>query len=830
MPAHPRRYFSGLPTDLGRVSPLSSNSFPELCLNLLEQPIELQLTRAEYHALPKKDAKAPLDQNRAKRVQYVTPAAFKIDGERELSPRKYEFALRCNLLALDIDDSTEAARLITQRFDCLGDYGYIVWHTASSTPEAPRLRILVSAEGIPVVSYAAAVRTVAELLGLQQITTESRVCVQPMFLPVAFRGDDASPIIACNRDGDPFMAIDIIENAESTIPDAAPDPDGPVGDLEYLRTPMDNVTLADAEDALSYLDPDMPMQEWIEVAAGLKHQFNNEEALALWDRWSSKGKKYVDGDETEYRWKTLKAQPVDRAPITIRSVFKRAQARGWTNVTLTRRIHTDVLVWLKSHARSTEELLDEGTKRIAKAGPTLGQLERKTLMVALRDVLAQREVPLPLPDIKKEVHRLEIEAAKSTGIPVWAKGLCFITSLNLFYRHSTDRRFAPEVLDLLYTTPQIGEDKPMRPRDYLMQVVGIPQVENLRYDPARGEKRFYVEDDKPFVNTYRASYAQPNAERAKEAGEIFMQHIRNLVREAEYQQTLVDFLAYHVQHPGKKIRWAVLLQSAQGAGKTFLAVAMAAALGRRNIRKLSASDVIDGTHNDWAYGQQMVVMEEVRIVGHNRYGVMDKLKPCISDDEISLHRKFEHHQTVPNITNYLMFTNHHDSLAIHDDDRRYFVVASPLQNKAHIERLGGSDYFNRLFGMVRDNPGGLRAWFEQWEISKDFEPEGRAPVTKYLYELAENSASPLATVVSHTIADEGHPLVRRDILSLTCLRALMDTEHLPQFSDQALAGVLRELGWIKVDRVSLEHVKHQIWAKNFNGDAVHAARLRAELI
>ena len=470
--------------------------------------------------------------------------------------------------------------------------------------------------------------------------------------------------------------------------------------------------------------------------------------------------------------------------------------------------------------------MDQAVKRIAKASPVLGPIERKILMVTLRDILGAREMALPLPDIKREVRKLEIEAARSTGIPPWAKGLCYVSALNVFYRHTIDRRFSPEVLDLMYTTPPIGDDeKRMRPRDYLIQIAGVTLVENLRYDPAQGTKRFFTEDNKPYVNIYRPTFAPADPERAAEAGDIFRRHIENLVAEAEHQRTLIDYLAYHVQQPGRKIRWAVLLQGTQGCGKTALAVAMAAVLGRRNIRKLAATNVLDGQHNDWAYGAQLVVMEEVRVIGHNRFGVMDKLKPCISDDDISLRRMYEPPQTVPNITNYIMFTNHHDSLAIHDDDRRYFVLASPLQNAADIKRIGGEAYFNRLFGMFRDNAGGLRAFFEQWPISTDFRPESRAPVTKYLRELAENSASPLAAQVAVAISDEPHPLVRKNLLSLSCLRGVLDTEHLPEFSDQALAAVLREAGWSKVDRMMLDGAKHQIWTKDWRAGDVRQTAL-----
>ena len=185
----------------------------------------------------------------------------------------------------------------------------------------------------------------------------------------------------------------------------------------------------------------------------------------------------------------------------------------------------------------------------------------------------------------------------------------------------------------------------------------------------------------------------------------------------------------------------------------------------------------------------------------------------------------------PNVTNYLMFTNHHDALAIREDGRRYFVLASPLQRPGQIAAIGGKAHFDRLYQTIRDNPGGLRAFFETWPISDSFDPEGRAPITRYLKELADNAASPLQMAVRHCIEDQPHPLVRTDLLSLGCLRGSLEGAHLPDFSDQALAQVLRELGWEKLDRAMIEGSKHQLWGHDYKGtNARQEAALRLEFL
>lgn len=820
------RYFAGEPSNLGSVAALPQKTFSALVEEVFENVVPLHTTRAAYHELPRKE------QDQIKRVRYVTPCSF----NETPAARRTENAGRCNLIFLDIDNSVDAQRLLDEGWVGIAELAYCVWHTASSTPEKPRLRVCVAAAGIPPTRYGAAVRTVAEMLGLANITTESRVCVQPMYLPVQFEdeADAASPIFEKNTLGEP-LDMSRVGEADGETPtqekEDHPD-DGTVLDMAFLKTPLEGMTPEIAKEALSFLDPDCSMQEWIEIGAGLKHQFA-EEGFEIWDEWSSKGVKYAEAsDDIRYRWDSLKANPADRAPVTMRSITKMAAGRGWTNPTLAQNNSRALNDWITLSGASTEELIDQGPQKIAAIASTLGNLQRRGLMNTLKKEIGKRGVAISVADIGREVKKLERETAK-TSVPTWARGICFITSTNQFYRHTNDRRFSPEVLDLVYATVPAGDDKPTRPREYLMQILQVPTVEGIRYDPAQANKRFIYDAQVPFVNTYRGPGLASDPETKNQAGDILQEHVANLIVEPEYQRTLLDFLAYHVQCPGKKVRWAVLLQGAMGCGKTALAVAMRAVLGGRNVRKLAASNVLEGAHNDWAYGSQLVVMEEVRVVGTNRHTVMDKLKPCISDDEISIRAMYEPPRTCPNITNYMMFTNHHDSLAVHDTDRRYFVLASKLQEPGDMIALGGEKYFNRLFSMIETMPGGLRAFLEDYKISPTFSPEGRAPVTPYLRELASASASPLQAAIRQAIEDQNHPLVRKDLVSTTALREVIDMAGLMQFSDQAMAGVLREMSYLREGRYLLDDgARHQLWSKAFTSrvSARENANLRIEYL
>lgn len=312
------RYFAG--KDLGHVTALSFSSFHDLHREMLAQPVRLDITREEYGRLPKSE------QGRAKQVRYLTAAAF----NAAQCNRRTENAVHCNLIALDVDDAGEARRLMNAGWSAIDGYRFVVWHTASSSAICPRLRILVEADRIPLLSYGDAVRAVGSMLGMEQITTESTVAVQAMYLPTTFKHDEASPILAANMSGDAFRTLDLMDFSGS--PETAPDGRG-VGDLDHYAAPDSEVTLALAEEMIRFLDADMSRRDWLQVAMGLRHQFpdESEAAYQIFDRWSATAKaKYSGSDDTRASWESIKPNPRGRSPVTIHTVRKKAVAEGWT--------------------------------------------------------------------------------------------------------------------------------------------------------------------------------------------------------------------------------------------------------------------------------------------------------------------------------------------------------------------------------------------------------------------------------------------------------------------------------------------------------------------
>lgn len=809
-------YFGGEPTHMGQVFSLPYEDFSSLVNEMIRLPVQLPLTREEMMALPDKE------QNERKRTSYLVGAVFKSSP----SPRQTGQAIACNLLFIDIDDAAEAQRLLNAGFaQALGDLNAVVWHTARSTPEKPRLRVCVPVENVPVEHYGPSVTALAGTLGMNSLNSESKIAVQPMYLPVQYKDSAFDPIAYVKTDGTIFDTSQVM--AISALPHTvAPDPaQSGIADITYLRGPDEAVTREIAAEALAKIDPSCSMKLWVEMGMALKHQFGNA-GFSLWDDWSANSAdKYPGQDEMANRWASFKANPDDRAPVTIRTLVRVAIESGWDDQKIGDETFDKVRSWIRDPDRTTEDLLDHGVMRIAKAWTNLDSFRQKTLVSEMAVTLKGMGVKLSHTDITKEVKKVLAEDARAhTPNPPWASSIAFLTAPNLFYRYVDNRKMRGEVVDLIYKSP----DPEKAAREYLVHVVGIPVVENLRYDPAES-KRVIVMNNVPYINTYRKTYCRPDATMLMEATELWIEHGKNLYGDP-YWITMTDWAAYLVQNPGKKIRWTPLCQSGPGAGKGLHAYQLTLCLGSTNVQRLAAEHILDGAHTGWAFGFQLTVVDEVYPgAGERRDKAMNRLKPLISDDEISIRPIYEPVQQVPNNTNYILFTNHHGAVSVHDDDRRYFYIVSPLQTKADVLALG-ADYFDRMYSESKRLAPGLRAFLESWPISANFAPEGRAPITPFFSQLVRQSASPLNVAVTDTVEDEPHALVRRDLVSLTALRGSMP-EHVRGYSDQALTLILMEKGFVAAGRHLIDGHRHLLFTRGMSPDvAAVNAQMRMDVL
>ena len=852
------RYFQG-ETLGGQMKSAPATKFKDLVDRLLSVPVPLNLTRKAFLAL------TPKEKDKAKQVPFLTPARFKQSPSR----RKTEFAEACSLIFLDVDPpkdgatGTPPAQIILDHLDVveqqLAPWSYAIYHTASSTPQVPRLRVVVDAD-LPLDKYEEGVKTVAQALGLPKVTTESLVPVQAMYLPSLFADEnpeESQPLIAAYVEGKRFKVADITAaegvGTERRTKSFSISADGAVDNLDFLRNPMDNISVETIEDMLECVDPDSEYREWLEVAAALRHQFPDDPLTGwqLFDTWSAKGAKYVGQDETKAKWHSFKSNPTGRVPITLRSLMHKAAINGWDSQKVKQSQFLTTQEWL-NHATNLTSLLSEGISRIA-ATPMLSQAEEEGLLTILSKSARRLGMPVNVPALRRDLQTMRDAAQKDKpsesgkqNVPPWVRGCCYIATTEQIFRHSTGERYTLSSWDSVYSKRLLPTEKQLEqanqevnmvnlsrpiilPRQFALNLIKIPSVWDYTYDPSSPNDIFVIDQGKAYVNTYRRCYPQPVPADAEEAGRLFLLHLAVLIKEPEYRRILMDWLAYLVQHPGAKIRWSPLIQGAEGCGKTFLADAMSVVLGKDHVKPIGGGQIFSG-YNEWAAGHQLIVLEEVRINGVNRHEVMNVLKPLVSNTEIAINQKYRDSRPAPNRTNYLLLTNHRDSLALNHESRRYFVLQSAIQTKAQVAALRDADHFVNLYNMIQTQAGGLRSFFETWEISEDFLPNASAPDTVYLEQLIAESANETVGTVRRLIAEGDNALVQPDMLSSkVLLEMLHDGEGLRKVSAQHLSTVLREEGYIQLTRASINDERHYLWrhtSTTAEQDWVEIARVR----
>lgn len=75
----------------------------------------------------------------------------------------------------------------------------------------------------------------------------------------------------------------------------------------------------------------------------------------------------------------------------------------------------------------------------------------------------------------------------------------------------------------------------------------------------------------------------------------------------------------------------------------------------------------------------------MKLHGHNRFDVHNKLKTPLSNDLVEIHPKGRDPYTVPNTTNYMLLTNFDDGVPINDNDRRCMILRTPFLTKEDLE-------------------------------------------------------------------------------------------------------------------------------------------------
>lgn len=180
----------------------------------------------------------------------------------------------------------------------------------------------------------------------------------------------------------------------------------------------------------------------------------------------------------------------------------------------------------------------------------------------------------------------------------------------------------------------------------------------------------------------------------------------------------LDWCAYPLQYPGTKMFSAVIVYGrTQGTGKTLVGYTLGDIYGS-NFTKVSSAQ-LHSQYNDWAENKQFILGDEIS--GSDKRAEADAIKTLITQEAISVNKKYISTYSLPDCANYYFTSNHPDSFFIEDKDRRYAVLEVEHEDPLPQE-------FYKKYDAWRKGGGAAHLFYHLLErkISTDFNPRGPA--------------------------------------------------------------------------------------------------------
>jgi hypothetical protein len=289
--------------------------------------------------------------------------------------------------------------------------------------------------------------------------------------------------------------------------------------------------------------------------------------------------------------------------------------------------------------------------------------------------------------------------------------------------------------------------------------------------------------------------------------------------EAEH---VLNYWAYILQNPGKKIGHALVITGPQGVGKDTILRPFFEGVGLHNVASISTRD-LQGQFN-FFLKSQVVYFQEAKARG--QHDLYNSLKPWLSAQATFhvVNEKGLRQYTVPNVQNWVVSSNHDDAIALEADDRRFSV------HRVLLEEPPSDGYFDPLHDWY-DNGGVEKV--VGWLLARDlsgFNPKAK-PADTLAKKIMLREAQPASVRWVRELIGEGGKLGARSVLTVRELKDMAEGDwNAPrEISEKQITAALKGEGFKAAHRVRLGNSMSQLWARGLDG-SVTADAMRAHYL
>lgn len=598
--------------------------------------------------------------------------------------------------------------------------------------------------------------------------------------------------------------------------------DAPSDDNSWLvaLSPKIGLTLEKAEALLNTFENEgegLDYDTWLNTGMCVHHEFDgSDEALAMWLRWSAKSAKFNEKDARR-RWESFGR--FAGSPLTAAWLLKHAKQNR------TEQKYEALVDYKARIGEATDEfdLRERLCQTIAKDA-RLTEVEREQIAQLLCDKFRSLGTKYGIALVRKMVaEKREAKARGAENLPDWLKGWVYVTDEDKFFRLDSEESLTMQGFNARFNrmVPCDEDGSIVKSASWMaLEDYSIETVTRMMYLPW-GSQLFEMDGVK-FANKYRASSVPQDSsitDQGRKSVDLVVDHIRMLCDDRERETNLLlSWIAHNVQHPGLKIRWCPLIKGIQGDGKSLIGTLMQAVMGRANVRNISPK-VLGTDFTGWAEGASIGVLEEIKLTGHNRYDILNAIKPFVTNDSIEIHRKGKDTYEAVNTMNYIAFTNHADALPLDDGERRFFVVFTPFASEVDLSEAladrGGGRYFELLHAAIEQHRAELRRFFIEYTLAQGFDRNGRAPSTDEKRQMVMMSIGPEEDAARDVI-EAGAVGVTREVVSSACLTAALAAADEPMLLETTKVNrLLTKLGFSRCDKkVKWKDRTHIVWIRS----------------
>lgn len=810
---------------------------------------------------------------------YFVGGSFRLpkggDGKR-CARRDENLIDRC-LLTLDIDDSGLTLNELSYELTMGIEGAFVSYSTYSHTADKPKIRVVIPlSRPVSGTEYRALAEKFVAGWGVECDSCSFKPN-QLMYMPRCRVGElgnawtmkvDGEPL-----DVDTFLALSTTAD-ELNVP-STPIVGGASGgasggeDFDLVDNIDDDsaiqgLMLAVASAPLDISDYEVSVyldaypalgseyHDWLGVGMSLHHQYSGSaEGFERWYEWSNLGA-VVDLEDRGDLLRKYNGFGGRSKPRTFASVIHMVNEQGGLDDSVVgdlRRVGKSIIT---GDSDEFDQLLVEASEIVDMEGYAI--FKDKLLGIStvrlggdLRASIASEIVGaigkskgMSKAEIKKAITPAGVangQLVNDVEVAEWSMDWTYIETQRLFYHKRRNYGITREAFNAKFDRMEECVGSGMQASQLCLVMYKMETVVDTMYWPSGGD--IVIHDGKKMLNSYRRRGVKPCKVLDQEGDELvslFLAHLEHLIEDAVERTIVLNWMAFMYQNPGKRVNWSLVLQGTQGSGKTYIGNVMTLLLGS-NVQSLDTG-TISGRFTSWATGAILNIVEEIRISGTNRWGIMDKIKPYITNDQVICERKGCDVVTLPNFTSYLLLSNHKDCIPIDGEDRRYCVIYSRLQTSEQLhDYFGGAKgvatYFDTLFDKTRARPDALAHFFTHYVVCPSFDPFGRAPYTESKSQMVDLAVSESRDTLDELLCKYEGDLINDEFIDVTHLNdlCLLNGDEVPK--TRGLSSMMLSKGYRPIKgrciTMTSPRKKHYVWVREGKSDTDMIEKVKAGL-